>query len=227
MKKNILVLAAHPDDEVLGCGGTIAKYSSQGDFVHVAFISDGVSSRQGDDDALAKELKSRRVAAHSALSILGVTSVSFEDFPDNRLDVVPTIDVAQKIEALITKYQPQIVFTHHFGDVNVDHKMVHEATVVACRSQPNHCVKSILCYEVPSSTEWQLAGKRQDFCPNYFVDISSFLDQKLLSLSEYDFEMRTWPHPRSLNALKHLAHWRGSTVGVDSAEAFMVGRIIE
>lgn len=227
MKKNILVLAAHPDDEVLGCGGTIAKYISQGDFVHVAFISDGVFSRQGDEDALAKELESRRSAAYSALSILGVTSISFGEFPDNRLDTVATIEVAQMIEALITEHQPKIVFTHHFGDVNVDHKMVHEATVVACRPQPNFCVKSILCYEVPSSTEWQLSGKRQEFCPNYFVDISSFLDQKNRSLSHYEFEMRASPHPRSLEAVRHLAHWRGATVGVDSAEAFMVGRIIE
>ena len=105
--------------------------------------------------------------------------------------------------------------------------MVHEATVVACRPQPNFCVKSILCYEVPSSTEWQLSGKRQEFCPNYFVDISSFLDQKIRSLSHYEFEMRASPHPRSLEAVRHLAHWRGATVGVDSAEAFMVGRIIE
>ena len=111
MKNNILVLAAHPDDEVLGCGGTIAKYVSQGDFVHVAFISDGVFSRQGDEDALAKELESRRSAAYSALSILGVTSISFGEFPDNRLDTVATIEVAQMIEALITEHQPKIVFT--------------------------------------------------------------------------------------------------------------------
>jgi LmbE family N-acetylglucosaminyl deacetylase len=227
MRNNILVLAAHPDDEVLGCGGTIAKYASQGDFVHVAFISDGVFSRQGDENALAKELESRRSAAHSALSILGVTSISFGEFPDNRLDTVATIEVAQMIEALITEYQPKVVFTHHYGDVNVDHKMVHEATVVACRPQPNFCVKSILCYEVPSSTEWQLSGKRQEFCPNHFVDISSFLDQKIRSLSHYEFEMRASPHPRSLEAVRHLAHWRGAIVGVDSAEAFMVGRIIE
>tara|TARA_B100000963_G_C22638321_1_gene678889 strand:- start:1380 stop:2063 length:684 start_codon:yes stop_codon:yes gene_type:complete len=227
MKKNILVLAAHPDDEILGCGGTIAKYVSQGYFVHVAFISDGVFSRQGDADELAKELELRRSAARSALSALGVSSISFGEFPDNRLDTVATIEVAQVIEALITEYQPNIVLTHHFGDVNVDHKMVHEATVVACRPQPNFCVKSILCYEVASSTEWQLSGKLQDFCPNYFVDISSFLDQKIRSLRHYEFEMRASPHPRSIESIKHLAHWRGATVGVDSAEAFMVGRMIE
>ena len=227
MKRNILVLAAHPDDEVLGCGGAIARYISEGDFVHVAFISDGVFSREGDEDKQAEELKSRRDSALSALLVLGVNSVSFSDFPDNRLDTVATIEVAKVIENLITTHEPQIVFTHHSGDVNVDHRMVHDATVVACRAQPNHCVRAILCYEVASSTEWQLPGKNQDFCPNYYVDISLFLDQKIRSLGEYEFEMRAWPHPRSLKSIQHLAHWRGSSVGVDAAEAFMVGRIIE
>ncbi len=227
MKKNILVLAAHPDDEVLGCGGTIAKYCSEGDFVHVAFMSDGVSSREGEKDALNNELESRRASANSALKILGVNSISFGDFPDNKMDLIATIDVAKMIEELIVKYEPEIVFTHHFGDVNVDHQKVHEATVVACRSQPNHPVKSILCYEVPSSTEWQLSSKYKEFSPNYFVDISSFIEKKILSLSKYEFEMREWPHPRSTKAIRYLAHWRGSTSGLDSAEAFMVGRIIE
>ena len=227
MKKNILVLAAHPDDEVLGCGGTIAKHSSDGDFVHVAFMSDGVSSRDGEQEALNNELESRRASANAALKILGVNSISFGDFPDNKMDLIATINVAKMIEQLIAEYEPQIIFTHHFGDVNVDHKKVHEATVVACRSQPNHPVKSILCYEVPSSTEWQLSDKYKEFNPNYFVDISSFMDKKILSLNEYEFEMRAWPHPRSIKAIRHLAHWRGSTSGLDSAEAFMVGRIIE
>ena len=221
------MLAAHPDDEVLGCGGTIAKYTSQGHFVHVAFLSDGVFSRQGERSILQQEFEVRKAAAQLALSELGVTSISFSEFPDNRLDTIATIEVAKIIESLVIEFKPEIVFTHHFGDVNVDHKMVHEATVVACRSQPDYCVKRILCYEVPSSTEWQFPGKGQDFCPNYFVEISSFLEQKLLSLDHYKFEMRASPHPRSLNSIVHLAHWRGAAVGVDSAEAFMVGRIIE
>ena len=227
MKRNILVLAAHPDDEVLGCGGTIARYISDGDFVHVAFISDGVFSRDEEDYVQAEELKSRRNSALSALKALGVDSVSFFDFPDNRLDTIATIEIAKVIEKLISKHQPDIVFTHHSGDVNVDHRVIHEATVVACRPQPDHCVKTILCYEVASSTEWQFPGKHQDFCPNYYVDIGPFLDKKICSLGEYEFELREWPHPRSLKAIKHLAHWRGSSVGVDAAEAFMVARILE
>ena len=227
MNRRVLVLAAHPDDEVLGCGGAIARYISEGDFVHVAFISDGVFSREGNEDKLAEELKSRRDSALAALNILGVESVSFSDFPDNRLDTVALIEIAKVVENLISTYQPQIVFTHHSGDVNVDHRMVHDATVVACRAQPNSCVRVILCYEVASSTEWQLSSNNQGFLPNYYVDITFFLDQKISSLGKYEFEMREWPHSRSLKSIQHLAHWRGSSVGVDAAEAFMVGRIIE
>lgn len=227
MKKNILILAAHPDDEVLGCGGTIAKYLSQGHFIHVAFLADGISSRGGDKDQLVQELSLRRDAARNALNILGVESISFGDFPDNHMDKIATIDVAKQVELLIAQHKPDTVFTHHFGDVNVDHRKVYEATVVACRPQPNHCVKSILCYEVASSTEWQLASTGTNFSPNFFVDISSFLEKKMLSLSQYESEMRDWPHPRSFKAIEHLAHWRGAVIGVNAAEAFMVGRIIE
>lgn len=226
MKKNILILAAHPDDEVLGCGGTIARYISEGNHVHVGFIADGVSSRDIESPQQNKELELRRKSARAALNILGVTSISFENFPDNRMDTVATIEVAKAIEKLIETHKPEVVITHHFGDVNVDHRKIHEATVVACRAQPDFCVKSILCYEVVSSTEWQFSGTNNDFIPNYFVDISNFLDKKLESLKEYEYEMRKWPHPRSIKSIDHLAHFRGSQVGIDSAEAFMVGRII-
>ena len=227
MKKNILILAAHPDDEVLGCGGTIAKYISQGHFIHVAFLADGIYSRGGAQDKLDLELSLRRDAARAALKILGVESVSFGDFPDNYMDTIATLEVAKAVELLISKHKPDTIFTHHFGDVNVDHRKVHEATVVACRSQPDHCVKSILCYEVASSTEWQFACTGKNFSPNFFVDISPFLVKKIKSLSKYEYEIRAWPHPRSIQAVEHLAHWRGAIIGVDAAEAFMVGRIIE
>jgi LmbE family N-acetylglucosaminyl deacetylase len=118
MKKNILVLAAHPDDEALGCGGTIAKYVRQGFFVHTAFLADGINSRGVDQN----QLVARRDAARAALAILGVDSVSFSDFPDNQMDTVATIKIAIVIENLISKYSPDVVLTHHFGDVNVDHQ---------------------------------------------------------------------------------------------------------
>jgi len=224
MTQSILVLAAHPDDEVLGCGGTIAKLADEGAAVHVAFLADGVFSRAGEEQAQQRELASRRAAAQKSCDILGVKSVSFGDLPDNRMDTIPLLEITQAVEALIAKHQPKMVFTHHAGDVNVDHRRLHEAVVTACRPQHGHPVKTLLCFEVPSSTEWQLPGSAPAFTPNWFVDISITLVRKMTALEAYADELRAWPHPRSLQGIEHLAHWRGATVGVDAAEAFMLGR---
>lgn len=227
MTHSILILAAHPDDEVLGCGGTIAKYVDDGMIVNVAFLADGVLSRKGELADQQQELTSRRDAALKACGILGVKSVSFGDFPDNRMDTFPLLEITQAVEALIAKHLPDQVFTHHAGDVNVDHRRLHEATVTACRPQQGHSVKTLLCFEVPSSTEWQLPGSAPNFAPNWFVDISGTLERKLAALEAYKEELRPWPHPRSRKGVEHLAHWRGATVGVDAAEAFMLGRKLE
>jgi LmbE family N-acetylglucosaminyl deacetylase len=224
MTQSILILAAHPDDEVLGCGGTIAKLAEEGAIVHVAFLADGVFSRAGEQTAQQLELTSRRAAAQKACEILGVKSVSFSNFPDNRMDTIPLLDIAKAVEALISKHQPEMVFTHHAGDVNIDHRRLHEAVVIACRPQHGHPVKTLLCFEVPSSTEWQLPGSAPAFTPNWFVDISATLVRKLAALEAYAEELRAWPHPRSRQGVEHLAHWRGATVGVDAAEAFILGR---
>jgi LmbE family N-acetylglucosaminyl deacetylase len=170
------------------------------------------------------ELTARRKAAQRACVILGVKSVSFGDFPDNRMDTIPLIEITQAVEALIAKHQPEIVFTHHAGDVNIDHRRLHDAVVTACRPQQGHSVKTLLCFEVPSTTEWQLPGSAPAFMPNWFIDISTTLDRKLAALEAYADELRAWPHPRSRRGVEHLAHWRGATVGVDAAEAFILGR---
>jgi len=224
MSQSILILAAHPDDEVLGCGGTIAKLVDAGATLNVAFLADGVFSRAGDQNKHQEELHIRRTAAQKSCDILGVKSVSFGDFPDNRMDTIALLDIIKAVEALITTHQPETVFTHHAGDVNIDHRRVHEAVVTACRPQHGHPVKTLLCFEVPSSTEWQLPGSASAFVPNWFVDISATLDRKLSALEAYTDELRAWPHPRSRQGVEHLAHWRGATVGVDAAEAFMLGR---
>jgi len=222
--KSILILAAHPDDEVLGCGGTIAKLADEGATIHIAFLADGVFSRAGTAGEQQVELNARRVAAQKACDILGVKSVFFGEFPDNRMDTIALLDIIKPIEALVAKYQPDTVFTHHAGDVNIDHRRVHEAVVTACRPEPGHPVKTLLCFEVPSSTEWQLPGSAPVFAPNWFVDISDTLERKLAALDAYAAELRAWPHPRSQQGVEHLAHWRGTTVGVDAAEAFTLGR---
>jgi LmbE family N-acetylglucosaminyl deacetylase len=223
----VLVVAAHPDDEVLGCGGTMAWHAAQGDDVHVALLADGVGSRHAggvrtlDDTG---ELLRRRGAANRAAEILGVKSVTFGEFPDNRMDSVDTLDVAQAVEALVARLRPSTIFTHHAGDVNVDHRRIHEAVVTACRPQPGHAVRSILTFEVASSTEWQFPGSGPAFQPNWFVDISAHLEQRQAALAAYAEEMRPFPHARSLDALMHHARWRGASVGVPAAEAFMLGR---
>jgi LmbE family N-acetylglucosaminyl deacetylase len=224
MNKSTLIIVAHPDDEVLGCGGTIAKMTSEGVNVHVAFLADGVFSRESGQKDQNIELKHRRAAAQQACDMLGVKTVSFSDFPDNKMDVSPLLDIVKSVEELISKHQPSTLFTHHCGDVNIDHRRIHEAVVAACRPQKGHPVKKILTFEVASSTEWQLPYSAPSFLPNYFVDISRTLDKKMAALNSYAKELRPWPHPRSLKAVAHLAHWRGATVGVEAAEAFMLGR---
>jgi len=227
MLHHILIIAAHPDDEVLGCGGTIAKMADEGAIVHVAFLADGVFSRTGDRTVQAEELKERRKTAKDACDILGVKSMFFGDFPDNRMDTVALLDINRVVESLIKEYRPEIVFTHHAGDVNIDHRRTHEAVVTACRPQRGSPVKTLLCFEVPSSTEWQLPGSAPPFEPNWFIDISATLDRKRAALGAYEAELREWPHPRSRKGVEHLAHWRGATVGVDAAEAFILGRQLQ
>lgn len=224
MLETILIVAAHPDDEVLGCGGTIARFARQGSEAHVIFLADGVAARDGMD---SEALQRRQKAAREAANYLGIHSVSFGEFPDNRLDTVELLAVVKTVEAAIFKYQPDTVLTHHAGDVNIDHQRVHQAVVTACRPQPGHPVRTLLFFEVPSSTEWQPPGSAPAFVPNWFVDISDTLDCKMQALDAYAEELRNFPHPRSRRAIEALGRWRGATVGVAAAEGFVLGRRIE
>jgi N-acetylglucosamine malate deacetylase 1 len=222
----VLVVAAHPDDEVLGCGATLARLSRAGHSVHVLLMADGESSRSkiGGADGGDAAVTARREAARRAAEILGCASVTTLAMPDNRMDRLEMLDVVQQIEECMLVHRPTIVFTHHSGDVNVDHRVVHEAVIAACRPQPDHHVRRLLFFEVPSSTEWRPAGSGRAFCPNYFVDVTAVLPRKLEALDAYRSELRPFPHPRSREAITALAQWRGATVGVESAEAFMLGR---
>jgi LmbE family N-acetylglucosaminyl deacetylase len=224
MQRRILVVAAHPDDEVLGCGGTLAKFAAAGSAVNVSFMSDGVTSRPADSDTHQREREARKAAAMRAGAILGVQNLTFGVFPDNRMDSVALLDITREIEDLIAKIRPDTVLTHHAGDLNIDHRRVHEAVVTACRPQPGHSVRTLLSFEVPSSTEWHLGGSAPAFLPNWFEDITATLDRKLAALDAYEAELRDWPHPRSRKSVEYLARWRGATVGAQAAEAFMLGR---
>ena len=206
----------------------MARLAASGADVHVAFLADGIGARHGEGaKAGSPELAARRDAAREAGRILGVKSVEFGDFPDNRMDSVDLLEVVRAVELLLQRFVPDTVFCHHAGDVNVDHGVLHRAVLAACRPQPLHPVRSLLFYEVPSSTEWQTPASGGTFAPNWFVEITDQLEVRRKALESYAMEMRAWPHSRSYEATEHLARWRGATVGVAAAEAFMLGRHID
>jgi LmbE family N-acetylglucosaminyl deacetylase len=222
MSKSVLVVAAHADDEALGCGGTIARHATSGDQVHVVFVADGVMSRL---NAGTDELARRQKATEQACEILGIRSTTFLGLPDNRLDSLSLLDIVQPLEAIIARLAPELVYTHHYGDLNIDHRQTHHAVMTACRPLPDTTVREILAFEVMSSTEWSSLGLAP-FLPNLFVDIGAQLDTKMRALEAYGLEMRAPPHSRSLMHLRYLAQHHGCCVGVDAAEAFMVMRAI-
>lgn len=228
MSGTVAVIAAHADDEVLGCGGSIARMVGYGNAVHVLLMADGETARvsAGAHASQVGSISARQSAAEVACEVLGCASLTQLSLPDNRMDTVGLLDVVKEIEKFLLRYKPSTVFTHHAGDVNVDHHIVSRAVVTACRPQPGHCVKELLSFEVPSSTEWQPPSVAQPFSPNWFVDISSTLDTKLKALQAYASELRPFPHPRSIEAITALARWRGATVGVHAAEAFVLMRKI-
>lgn len=222
MSKRVLVVAAHTDDEALGCGGTIARHATQGDTVYAVFLADGVTSRP---DASEQELSERNAAAASAHRILGIKQSFMLGFPDNRMDMVPLLDVVQKLEQVVDEVQPQIVYTHHNGDLNIDHQITHKAALTACRPVPGSPVKEIYAFEVLSSTEWNTPGV-SSFAPSVFVDITEHFETKMQALDAYKLEMRKPPHSRSFENARRLGELRGSCIGVHAAEAMMAVRIV-
>ena len=222
MKKKIIVVAAHPDDEVLGSGGTIVKHVAQGDIVHSVFMSDGVNSRL---DSSKVKLNRRLKASKSVQSLLGISSTHYLNLPDNSMDSVPLLEIVQKLEPIINKIKPSVIYTHSYGDLNIDHQLTHAAVMTACRPIPDSTVREIYGFEVISSTEWSNPLK-STFKPTLFIDITKHLSKKLNALKAYKQEMRDAPHSRSIKHIEILAQHRGYSVGVDMAEAFEVYRII-
>lgn len=223
------VFAAHPDDEILGCGASIAKHIEDGDDVHVFIMAEGITSREKKRDIVKNKenLIDLKEIARKANRLIGSSSLEFFDFPDNRMDSISLIEIAKCVEAQIIEYQPSIVYTHHASDVNVDHQKTHEAVVTACRPQPGHCVKTLLAFEVMSSTEWQPASSKVPFCPNWYVNVDQQIERKLKALEVYECEMRQWPHARSISSISALASYRGASVGVRAAEAYVLMRNIK
>lgn len=225
--KNVLVVAAHPDDEVLGCGGFISKLVQNGASVSTLFISDGVSSRKNyfEKKLWKDELEIRRAAAFDAASIMGTAKPVFYNFPDNQLDQVPLLELAKIVEDHLKTILPNLVLTHFPGDLNVDHRRVAEAVTTASRPGSKGSPSEIWAFEVPSSTEWSLIPN-QNFTPNIFVDVSEQSDKKIKALEAYNFEMREFPHPRSKKAIVALMDWRASSSALTQAESFVLLRKI-
>lgn len=223
---NVLVIAAHPDDEILGCGGVMAKHAKAGDTVQSVILAEGSTSRDEHRDRArhADQLSQLAQAAAAACEVLGVNPPILLDFPDNRMDGGERLNVTKAVEKCMADFQPDVLYTHHIGDVNIDHRVIHEAVIPAARPLPGAGLSTLLFFEVASSTEWQPPGSAPPFVPNWFVDISDVLERKLAALECYASEMRDWPHTRSLKAVEHLARWRGASIGVDAAEAFVLGR---
>jgi len=223
MTKKILVVAAHADDEVLGCGGTIAKHNIEGDEVFLILMADGVSSRSYGDSS---QLEQRNFAAEEVAKILGIKKIMYLGFPDNRMDTLSLLEINQSLEAHILEIRPEVIYTHHYGDLNVDHRITCQSVLTACRPMPGSSVREIYAFEVMSSTEWA-PPHAEPFLPSVFVDITKTYHLKMAALEKYDMEMRDYPHSRSLQHLDSLTKYRGGCVGVEAAEAFEAIRIIK
>jgi LmbE family N-acetylglucosaminyl deacetylase len=224
---NVLVAAAHPDDELLGCGGTAARLAGEGHSVYLSILGEGITSRHTDragaDPAAIKSLhgNSQRVA-----DLLGAKELSLHGLPDNRFDSVPLLDVVKMVEQIIERWRPEAVYTHHGGDLNVDHRVLSQAVLTATRPGQRNSVRDVYMFEIPSSTEWAFQQLSPAFRPNVFVDISATLDTKLKAMQEYESEVRAFPHPRASEALTAIAQRWGSVAGCKAAEAFELVRSI-
>jgi LmbE family N-acetylglucosaminyl deacetylase len=216
--EKILVVSAHPDDETLGLGGTIKLHSLSGSNVCVLNFADGESARKKS----MKNILKRKKQGEKAATILGIKETQFLDYEDQKLDTIPILELSKHIESAIKKWNPSIIYTHFWGDVNQDHRVLFEATIIATRPTPNSKIKKIICYETPSSTEWGY----QQFNPNYFIDISKVKKVKIKAFQQYKDEIKSFPHPRSEESIMNRSNYWGSSVGIKNAEAFFILRDI-
>jgi LmbE family N-acetylglucosaminyl deacetylase len=222
MKKKILVVAAHPDDEILGCGGTILKHINNGDDVNILFISDGESSRK---NGTSIKIDQRKKKAIKVARLLGSRSPIFLNLKDNSLDGYLLLEIIKKIELVFKKIRPEIIYTHFKNDLNVDHQITYKAVMTVCRPGEMNFVKEIYSFEISSSTDW--AHPQLDaFRPNVIVDIGRFLKKKISLIKIYSKELRRYPHSRSLKSIKNKSQFRGNQFSLKHAEAFELIRLL-
>lgn len=220
---NVLVIAAHPDDEVLGVGASIARHSAEGDQVDVVILGQGALSR-GATDAVKQQALDLERQARDVGKLLGA-AVHLEHFPDQRFDMVPIAEIADAVGRHVNRTRASIVYTHHHGDLNSDHRRTCEATMIAARAMPGCPVREFYMWETLSSTEW--SPKSEPFVPTYYRDVAKYLEMKQRALGLYLGEIREYPHPRSSAGVEILARQRGLEVGLVAAEAFVVFRVID
>ena len=210
----VLIISAHPDDEVLGCGGTAALHARNGDDVTAVIACEGESLRYGAGGVSQSE--HTRLAAKT----LGMNETRVIGFPDQRLDTITLTELIAPIERIVNEVQPNIVYCQHGGDINRDHQLLFQAMLVATRPLEKH-IQAILAFDTASSTEWAFP---RTFVPDTWVDISATLELKLAAMAHYESEVRPYPHPRSLEALRNKAHAWGNQCCLDAAEVFMTIR---
>jgi len=217
---NVLVVAAHPDDEVLGAGGAIARHREEGDSVIVLILGEGIVSRAGVSKGEAlKQQKKLQTDAVSASAVLGAPSPMLRSFPDNSFDSVPLLSIVREIETVVKETKPDLIYTHHAGDVNIDHRVVAEAVDAVVRPLENARLTEVRAFEIASSSDWNFT--RSAFRPNIFVALSEVqLQKKIDAMRAYTSEIRPFPHPRSPEYLEALARVRGGQSGFRAAEAF-------
>ncbi len=215
----VLVIAAHPDDELLGLGGTVARHAREGDEVTAVVVSEGATSRYAQSGA--DDLRS---SGRAAAAILGTRELRFIGLADQRLDAEPILEIIRPVEAIVRELRPEIVYTHHWGDLNRDHRVVSEAAMVACRPVGDDYPRRLYCFETPSSSEWSSTDLSLQFVPNHFVDVTATVEDKLRAMACYTTEVRPAPHPRALESLRARAAYWGQVVGRRYAEAFVLVR---
>lgn len=222
--RTVLVFAAHPDDELLGLGGTVRRLANEGITVRAVIMAEGLTSRADTrKEANKAQLEGLWQDARKAAEVVGYQSIEFCGLPDNRMDGMELLDVIKIVSKYIEKYRPDTVFTHHHGDLNIDHRVTCEAVLTACRPVEGSCVKRIYAFETPSSSEWNY-NYSEPFKPNVYFDVADTLEVKINGMSCYRTESMAYPHPRSAEALRSLGRLRGSNAGFEMAEGFMLLR---
>lgn len=226
--RTILVVAAHPDDEILGVGGTAAKHAACGDEVYAIILGEGQTSRGDKREDISQDVvKELHKNTMKSAKAIGYKDVFFADFPDNRFDQVDLLDIVKVVEKKVRELRPEVIYTHYSGDLNIDHQYTARAVLTATRPIGDYPVKEIYAFETLSSTEWNFDYSAQPaFCPNVYVDISDYYYKKEEAMNCYVSELCEFPHPRSLEGMDVLSKTRGMTVGMQRAEAFMLIRKI-